>query len=223
MEVVAVAPACGAEVFGVDLGNPSTDAMRVVHQALAEHCVLFFRDQKLSPAQQLELTRRFGNILRVPYIQHLDEYPDIIAVLKEADERKISTFGGAWHSDFSFMDEPPSLTLLYALELPALGGDTLWASQYAAYDALSPGMQKLLDPLRAIQPRWPLQNPPPVATQTPPGRTAKLSVFRVVWEWSPRMMGFPISLGFFFNGCLASEARQAVGIGRGAVVRPRTP
>ena len=163
MEVVAVAPACGAEVFGVDLGNPSTDAMRVVHQALAEHCVLFFRDQKLTPEQQREVTCRFGAILRVPYIQHLDAYPDIIAVLKEADERKISTFGGTWHSDFSFLDEPPSLTLLYALELPALGGDTLWASQYAAYEALSPGMQKLLDPLRAIQTAWPHGTKGPVA------------------------------------------------------------
>ena len=76
-------------------------------------------------------------------------------MLKEADERKISTFGGTWHSDFSFLDEPPSYTLLYALELPALGGDTLWASQYAAYEALSPGMQRLLDPLRAIQTAWP--------------------------------------------------------------------
>ena len=116
--------------------------MQTVHQALAEHGVLFFRDQKLTPEQQLGVTRRFGPILRVPYIKHLDAYPDIIAVLKEADERKISTFGGTWHSDFSFLDAPPSLTLLYALELPPLGGDTLWASQYAAYEALSVGIDR---------------------------------------------------------------------------------
>lgn len=129
--------------------------MRHVERALAEHSVLFFRDQTLTPTQQLEVTRRFGAILRVPYIKHLDEHPDIIAVLKEADERKISTFGGTWHSDFSFLEEPPSFTLLYALELPLLGGDTLWASQYDAYDALSAGMKRLLDPLRAIQTAWP--------------------------------------------------------------------
>ena len=150
-----VAPACGAEVFGIDLADLSLAAMQRVQQALADHSVLFFRDQKLTPTQQLEVTRRFGAILRVPYIRHLEQYPDIIAVLKEADESKISTFGGTWHSDFSFLEEPPSLTLLFALELPALGGDTLWASQYAAYDALSSGMQKLLDPLRAIQTAWP--------------------------------------------------------------------
>ena len=155
MLVRPLAPACGAEVFGLDLANPPSDAMRRVAEALARHAVLFFRDQRLSPEQQLEVTRRFGDILRVPYIQHLEAYPDMIAVLKEADERGISTFGGTWHSDFSFLDVPPSLTLLYALELPALGGDTLWASQYAAYDALSPGLRRLLDPLRAVQSAWP--------------------------------------------------------------------
>ena len=155
MLVRPLAPACGAEVIGLDLANPPSDAMRRVAEALARHAVLFFRDQRLSPEQQLEVTRRFGDILRVPYIQHLEAYPDMIAVLKEADERGISTFGGTWHSDFSFLDVPPSLTLLYALELPALGGDTLWASQYAAYDALSPGLRRLLDPLRAVQSAWP--------------------------------------------------------------------
>jgi taurine dioxygenase len=154
-DIRPLAPTCGAEVFGVDLVHASADAMESVNQALAGHGVLFFRDQKLTPEEQLEVTRRFGEILRVPYIKHLDEYPDIIAVLKEADEQRISTFGGTWHSDFSFLEEPPSLTLLYALELPDVGGDTLWASQYAAYDALSEGMKRLLDPLRAIQTAWP--------------------------------------------------------------------
>ncbi len=155
LNIRPVAPACGAEVFGLDLANPPVGAMRRVADALARHAVLFFRDQRITPEQQLEVTRRFGDILRVPYVRHLEAYPDIIAVLKEADERGISTFGGTWHSDFSFLDAPPSLTLLYALELPALGGDTLWASQYAAYDALSPGLRRLLDPLRAVQTAWP--------------------------------------------------------------------
>ena len=155
LNIRPVAPACGAEVFGLDLANPPVDAMRRVADALARHAVLFFRDQRITPEQQLEVTRRFGDILRVPYVRHLEAYPDIIAVLKEADERGISTFGGTWHSDFSFLDAPPSLTLLYALELPALGGDTLWASQYAAYDALSPSLRRLLDPLRAVQTAWP--------------------------------------------------------------------
>jgi taurine dioxygenase len=155
LTVTPVTPHCGAEVTGLDLRTAGDDEMATVHDALAAHSVLFVRDQHLSPDEQVALTRRFGEVLRVPYIQHLDEHPDVIAVLKEADERKISTFGGTWHSDFSFLDEPPSLTLLHAIELPAVGGDTLWSSQYAAYEALSPGMQALLDGLSAVQTAWP--------------------------------------------------------------------
>jgi taurine dioxygenase len=145
-----VAPACGAEVVGIDLADLSSETMALVSRALADHAVLFVRDQHLTPEQQVELTRRFGDVLRVPYISPLAEHPDVVAVLKEPDERNISTFGGTWHSDFSFLEEPPSLTLLYALELPEVGGDTLWSSQYAAYEALSTGMKRLLDPLRVI-------------------------------------------------------------------------
>lgn len=155
LSITPVTPHCGADVAGLDLRTATDEQMAAVHDALAAHSVLFVRDQHLSPDEQVAVTRRFGDVLRVPYIQHLTEHPDVIAVLKEADERKISTFGGTWHSDFSFLDEPPSLTLLHAIELPAVGGDTLWSSQYAAYEALSPGMQALLEPLRAVQTAWP--------------------------------------------------------------------
>lgn len=148
-----VAPACGAEIRGLDVRDD--DALDVLLPALAGHAVVFVRDQFLTPDEQVALTARMGQVLRVPYIRHLDEHPDVIAVLKEADEQRISTFGGTWHSDFSFLDEPPSYTLLHAVELPECGGDTLWASQYAAYETLSPGMQRLLDPLSAVQTAWP--------------------------------------------------------------------
>jgi taurine dioxygenase len=155
MHIRPVAPACGAEIVGIDLVRaPQHEFDRVV-DALGEHGVVFVRAQQLTPDQQLDVTRRFGTILRVPYIKHLDEYPDIIAVLKEADERAISTFGGTWHSDFSFLPTPPSYTLLYAIEVPSVGGDTVWSSQYAAYDALSVGMKRLVDPLYAVQTAWP--------------------------------------------------------------------
>lgn len=153
--VQPVAVACGAEITGVDLRTATDAELAMVHQAIVDHGVVFVRDQSLTPAEQVSVTARFGQVLRVPYIQHLAEHPDVIAVLKEADERNISTFGGTWHSDFSFLPVPPSLTLLHAVELPEVGGDTIWASQYAAYDTLSAGMQHLLDPLRAIQTGWP--------------------------------------------------------------------
>ncbi len=155
MEIRPLAPACGAEVFGLQLKAASAGEHGGVQSALAQHQVVFLREQTMSPEQQVAATRRFGTLLRVPFVAHMEEHPDIIAVLKEAEERKIGTFGGTWHSDFSFLDAPPSLTLLYALELPAVGGDTLWASQYLAYEALSEGMRRLLDPLVAIQTGWP--------------------------------------------------------------------
>jgi taurine dioxygenase len=150
-----VAPACGVEIHDFDVRDPSSHTVDTLTEALHRYSVVFVRDQSLSPQEQVELTARLGTVLRVPYIRHLDEHPDVIAVLKEADEQRISTFGGTWHSDFSFLDEPPSYTLLHAVELPDVGGDTLWASQYAAFDALSQAMQQLLEPLRAVQTAWP--------------------------------------------------------------------
>lgn len=155
LDIRPLAPACGAEVFGLDLKSASDETLGRVKKALADHAVLFFREQVMTPEEQVAVTRRFGDIVRVPFIKHLDEHPDIIAVLKEADEKRISTFGGTWHSDFSFLEEPPSLTLLYARELPPVGGDTLWASQYLAYENLSEGMRRLIEPLVAIQTGWP--------------------------------------------------------------------
>jgi taurine dioxygenase len=141
----------GAEVFGVDLALPLSDATaQDIRRAFVEHLVLFFRDQRLSPEQHLAFSRLFGPLCRMPYVQPMAEYPDIIAVLKEADERNISTFGNAWHSDFTFLEEPPLGSILYAREVPSHGGDTLFANMYEAYEALSPGLKRMLAGLRAM-------------------------------------------------------------------------
>jgi taurine dioxygenase len=146
-----IAGALGAEIIGLDLSRPlGNEAAAGLERAFAEHLVLVFRGQQLTPEGLKSFSRRFGPLSRVPYVKPLDEHPEIIAVLKEADERGISVFGGAWHSDFSFLPEPPLGSALYALEVPDHGGDTLFANQYAAYEALSPGLRRILDGLRAI-------------------------------------------------------------------------
>lgn len=150
LDLRPMAGALGADVYGVDLAALDDAAFAEIERAFAEHLVLFFHDQRLTPEQHVALTRRFGPVSRVPFVKHMEENPDIIAVLKEADERGISTFGNAWHSDFSFLEEPPMGSLLYAREVPSHGGDTLFANMYAAYDALSDGMKRMLDPLKAI-------------------------------------------------------------------------
>ncbi len=155
MQIQPVTPHLGAEVIGFDPRERSEDAWAEIAAAFTRHAVLMFRDLTLTPAQQVAMTARFGAPFRVPYVEHLAEHPDIIAVLKEADEERIATFGGTWHSDFSFLECPPKATLLYALELPPSGGDTLWADQYLAFESLSPAYQDLLAGLRAIQTGWP--------------------------------------------------------------------
>ena len=149
--VEPIAGALGAEVRGVDLAEPLRNSVAAeLRHAFVEYCVLFFRDQRLTPEQHLAVSRLFGPLVRMPYVKHLDEYPDIIAVLKEADERKISTFGNAWHSDFSFLEEPPAGSVLYSVEVPPYGGDTIWANQIAAYEMLPDDLKGIVDGRGAV-------------------------------------------------------------------------
>ena len=151
IDVSPIAGSLGAEVSGVDLSQRLSDAVAdEIRAAFVEHQVLFFHDQHLTPEQQIAFSGLFGPVTQVPYIKPLDDYPEIVAVLKEADENNIATFGGDWHSDFSYLEEPPAASLLYGLEIPAFGGDTLWADMYAAFEALSPGMQHKLEQLNAM-------------------------------------------------------------------------
>jgi taurine dioxygenase len=144
-----VSGALGAEVTGVDLSKPLDDqALGVLRRAWLEHLVLFFREQALTPAQFLAFGRRFGQTIEYPFVKGLDEYPDIIPVVKLEHER--INFGGVWHSDTAYLDVPPMASMLLAREVPPAGGDTLFANMYMAYDALSEGMKRLLGGLRAV-------------------------------------------------------------------------
>jgi taurine dioxygenase len=146
-----------------------------IRRALVDHQVIFFRDQSLSPEEQVALTARFGAVARMPYIDALPGHPDVIAVLKEPGERNISTFGGTWHSDFSFLPEPPMGSLLYALEVPDHGGDTLWADMYRAYEGLSEGLRRFLDPLVAIHSGAPYGRAHAPAADLAVSRSVKMS------------------------------------------------
>jgi len=150
MQIHPVAGALGAEVSGVDLARLSNADSAAIQDAFRDHLVLFFRDQRVTPEQQMDFTRLFGPLQVTPFVKAMDGYPYMVRVLKEADEKGISTFGNAWHADFTSLPEPPLGSVLYALEVPSHGGDTMFANMYAAYDALSPGMKRTLDGLRAI-------------------------------------------------------------------------
>src|SRR5260221_677361 len=151
LELRPIAGALGAEIGGGDLPAPLSAAQCAeIRRAFLEHLVIFFHDQGLTPEQHKDFTARFGPLSRMPYVKALDAHPEIIAVLRTADGRTISVFGGAWHSDSSSLDEPPLGSVLYALETPSHGGDTLWSNMYDAYATLSDGMKRLLDGLVAL-------------------------------------------------------------------------
>ena len=149
LTVTPAAGAVGAEIGGVDLAADLDDAtVGEIRQVWLDHGVVFFRDQDLTPERFLAFARHIGEPAEYPFVPGIEGHPEIIAVVKLPHETV--NFGGIWHSDTAYLDQPPMATMLLAREVPPAGGDTLFASQYAAYEALSPAMQELLDPLRAV-------------------------------------------------------------------------
>jgi taurine dioxygenase len=148
-EIRPIAGAIGAELHGIDLAaDLSDDTIAAVRQALLDHLVIFFRGQDLPPARFLALARRFGAPIEYPFVAGIDGFPEIIAVTKLEHERV--NFGGVWHSDTTYLAEPPMGTLLVAREVPPVGGDTLFANQYLAYEALSERMRAMLEELKGV-------------------------------------------------------------------------
>jgi taurine dioxygenase len=149
LEVTPIAAALGAEIGGVDLSQDlDEETIAEIRQALLDHLVIFFHDQRITPEQQLTFARRFGTLNIHDQVKGMDEHPEIIEVRKEPEDER--NFGGAWHGDVTYMEEPPLGSILYAREVPEVGGDTLWANQYLAYETLSPGMRSLLDGMTMI-------------------------------------------------------------------------
>lgn len=151
IRVTPIGGSIGAEIAGVNLAEPLTNRQaQEVHDAFLEHSVVFFRDQSLDPVQQKRAARLFGEPVAIPFVKSLPDHPEIIDIVKEAEDAGKYNFGGNWHTDTTFLETPALGSLLYALEVPPRGGDTLFADMYAAYATLSPGMRRLLDGLTAV-------------------------------------------------------------------------
>jgi len=149
LNLTPLAGALGAEVTGVDLGDLDATTFDEIHAAWLEHQVLFFRDQDLTPEQHKAFGARLGSLHLHPYIaSRKDEGHPEIVVLESHEKRPFLAAG--WHTDVTFIESPPMASVLRAVEVPAWGGDTLWSSMYAAYEALSSTMQGLLSQLSAI-------------------------------------------------------------------------
>lgn len=170
IQVAPVSGTLGAEVTGVDLATDLHDgAIAELRAALVEHHVLFFRDQGLSPARQVAFGRRFGELDVHPFVEGMDDHPEVIEVITEPDDKV--NFGGGWHTDVTFLDEPDLGSILYAVEVPSFGGDTLFADQHAAYDSLSATMKGLLDGLVGLHSAGPQYAPGGYSTQSRSMRT----------------------------------------------------
>jgi taurine dioxygenase len=149
LDIRPIAGALGAEIHGVVLDRPLDAAtVAAIRQALLDHLVIFFRDQELPPERFLAFARRFGEPIEYPFVRGIEGYPEIIQVAKL--EHETMNFGGIWHSDTTYLEHPPMGSMLVAREVPPVGGDTLFANQYLAYETLSEGMKRLLDGLKAV-------------------------------------------------------------------------
>ena len=149
MKIKQIAGALGAEIAGVDLAaGVSAQLAADIRQVFLDHQVIFLRNQDLTPQQFLNFANAMGEPVEYPFVKGLEGFPHIIEVKKLAHEKV--NFGGIWHSDTTYLGMPPMGSMLLSREVPPYGGDTLFASQYAAYEALSGTMQGLLNGLIGI-------------------------------------------------------------------------
>lgn len=148
IEVKPISGGLGAEIEGVDLSAMDDTTFAEINQAFLKHQVIFFRNQNITPEQQVDLALRFGDIHYHPYMQGMDAHPEILEITKEPGETY--TFGAAWHTDQMFNPLPAKATMLYAKETPVVGGDTMFASMYKAYDGLSDAMKKMLKDVKTF-------------------------------------------------------------------------
>ena len=147
-EVRPLSAAMGAEVAGVRLPELSDEAFEQFKQALYRHKMLYLKNQHLTHAEHEEFAARLGPFAVDAYTQGVPGHRDVHPIIKEADTKAKSLFGGGWHTDSPFLAEPPAITTLRAVEVPPFGGDTVWANCALAYRHLSKTYQDMLRPLR---------------------------------------------------------------------------
>ena len=148
IEVRPIAPALGAEIHGLDLSTPLAAAeLASIQDAIDKHLVVFFPDQKLSADQHVAFGQSFGPLIEQhpPYLKTLDGHPEVVVLEGQAGGK-----ADLWHTDITWFESPPMGSILHAHEIPELGGDTMWANTYLAYETLSPRMQSLLDGAVAV-------------------------------------------------------------------------
>ena len=149
LNIRPLTPTIGALIEGVDLAKRLDDeVLGEIHAALLAHQVIFFEDQQITPVQHRDFAARFGALHTHPLYPGVPEAPELFILDNHRDN---PTDNDSWHTDVTFIETPPMASILYAKHLPPLGGDTVWSNMKAAYEALSPAMQRFLEGLDAVQ------------------------------------------------------------------------
>ncbi|MBT5110285.1 MAG: taurine dioxygenase [Rhodospirillaceae bacterium] len=148
IEPKSLSGAIGAEVRGVDLAHASDDVWDEIRALFLDRIALFFPGQTLGPKALASVAEHIGPVGEYPFVEGFAEEPRVFAVVKESHETK--NFGEGWHSDTTYTDIPPKATVLYSVETPRAGGDTLFANMHLAYEGLSEGLKTMLSGLRAV-------------------------------------------------------------------------
>ncbi len=148
MNIQPVAGAIGVEVLDIDLARLGDADFAEIRRAFHEHVVIFFRDQRLDPAAYKAFARHWGELDVHRYLKSIDGHPEILPIIREPTDREV--FAAGWHMDVTYQECPVLGSMLYAVDVPEYGADTLFANQYLAYEALSPGMRNMLDGLIAM-------------------------------------------------------------------------
>ncbi|MEM7086661.1 MAG: TauD/TfdA family dioxygenase [Bacteroidota bacterium] len=138
----------GAEISNVNLDQLDDQTFAEIKRAFLEYQVIVFRDQNVAYQSHIDFGKRFGELYVHPYVTPIEEYPEMIRLLKKSTDKFNN--GGSWHFDLTFVDEPPMGSILRLIDVPPYGGDTMFSNMYSAYDALSPSMQQYLEGLKAV-------------------------------------------------------------------------
>ena len=142
MKVRLSSGALGAEIEGIDLKKITTENFKTINDLLLEHKVIFFRDQDITPEEQINLAKFFGPIEEHAYVKGRKDYPQITRLIKGADER--NQWGEGWHSDVSYNPEPTKAIILRSLKIPPVGGDTVFSNMELAWETLDRDIKKII-------------------------------------------------------------------------------
>jgi alpha-ketoglutarate-dependent taurine dioxygenase len=147
IEAVPLAAAMGAEIRGVDLARLNDEQFAEIEHALFRHKMIYFRSQDITHGDQEAFSLRFGPFAEDAYTKGVPGHANVQPIIKEADAKVAIIFGSGWHTDSPFLPRPPAISMLYGVDIPPYGGDTIWANSALAYAMLSDGMKAIVDPL----------------------------------------------------------------------------